>query len=212
MFTMTRALSSGSGGRDAEYAAPRSPSGTLPSAGSAGSGQYARAGAGAPESGRSEPKTFDAQAPNTRSLARIVLSPGSEMLEATHAFITSYVAGRLNAQVAQRVSLAVYELTANALAYSTMGEDIAVEILESDRQIAIRVSNQTILARIAMLNEHVLKVRANPEQALTEEMRRSVAGGPRPMLGLARVLHEAGMTLDVSIEGRRVTLTAFCRR
>ncbi|HEY3499050.1 MAG TPA: hypothetical protein VGK73_30370 [Polyangiaceae bacterium] len=134
------------------------------------------------------------------------------MLEATHAFATTYVASRLNSQVAQRVSLAAYELIANALAFSTMSEDIGVEILESERQIAVRVSNQTIAARISMLNEHVLKVRANPEQALTDEMRRAVAGGPRPMLGLARVVHEAGMSLDVSVEGRRVTLTAFCRR
>jgi hypothetical protein len=55
-------------------------------------------------------------------------------------------------------------------------------------------------------------VKANSEQTLTDEMRRSVMGGPRPMLGLARVAHEAGMGLDIGIEGRRVTVTAFCRR
>jgi hypothetical protein len=141
-----------------------------------------------------------------------MLSPGSEMLEATHAFATSYLTNRLQPQVAQRVSVAAYELIANALAYSTMSEDITFEVFESERQLAIRVSNQTISARISMLTEHAAKVRQNPEQAMTDEMRRSVSGGPRPMLGLARVVHEAGLSLEVSVDARRVTVTASGRR
>ena len=200
------------GAESAPKAPSRTVSGSLASVSSGSSGQFPRSGATTtPDSSRLE-RAFDASAPSVRSLARIVLSPGSELLEATHAFVTSYIASRLNPQIAQRVSLAAYELTDNALSYSTMGEDIGVEIFEGDRQIAVRVSNQTIAARISMLNEHVAKVMGNPEQALTDEMRRSVMGGPRPMLGLARVAHEASMTLNVGTEGRRVTVTAFCRR
>jgi hypothetical protein len=184
----------------------RTPSGTLPL------GTAAARTATGPESGRLERPVFDSHAAGVRSLARIALSPGSELLEATHAFATSYVASRLHPQVAQRVSLASYELVANALAYGTMSEDILFELFETEHQVAIRVSNQTISARISMLTEHVAKVRANPEQALTEEMRRSVTGGPRPMLGLARVVHEAGLALEVSVDARRVTVTASGRR
>jgi hypothetical protein len=197
-----------SGGKASARAYAVAPSGGS----SSGSGQYPRSSANAAPDSRSEARSFDERAPGVRTLARIVLSPGSEMLEATHAFATSYVASRLHPQVAQRVSLAAYELIANALSYSTMSEDIGIEILESDRLVAIRVSNQTIAARISMLSEHIAKLRANPEQTLTDEMRRSVAGGPRPMLGLARIVHEVGMHLDVSIEDRRVTLTSSCKR
>lgn len=41
---------------------------------------------------------------------------------------------------------------------------------------------------------------------IANEMRRFAGGGPRPMLGLARIRHEAGMTLDVDIVGERVTV------
>jgi hypothetical protein len=78
---------------------------------------------------------------------------------------------------------------------------------------AVRVANETIGPRIAMLNDHVAKIRNNAEATLVEEMRRSVAGGPvRPMLGLARVVHEVSMQLDVIVEERRVTMTASCRK
>jgi hypothetical protein len=44
-------------------------------------------------------------------------------------------------------------------------------------------------------------------------MRRSVAGGPvRPMLGLARVMHEVSMELDFVVQERRVTMTASCQK
>jgi hypothetical protein len=46
-----------------------------------------------------------------------------------------------------------------------------------------------------------------------EELRRSVTGGiPRPMLGLARVTHEVGLTLDLQVQERRISVTAQCRR
>jgi hypothetical protein len=186
---------------------------TRAAGGTSSSGQFARTGnPNLPDPARVEPRAFDPQAAGVRLLARISLSPGSEMLETTHAFATTFTGSRLNPQVTQRVSVAAYELLANAFSYSTMGEDISFELFEDDRQIAIRVSNQTIAARISMLSDHIAKVKASPEQTLTEEMRRSVSGGPRPMLGLARVVHEAGLSLDLATDARRVTVTASCRR
>jgi hypothetical protein len=159
----------------------------------------------------SEP--FDSGSNSCRCLVRVFCSPGSDSLEGTHQFLSGYTKSRFRMQIAQRISVAAYELLANALNYSSMAEEVVVELMELPDFAAIRVMNETIAPRISMLNEHVAKIRLNAEATLVEEMRRSVAGGPvRPMLGLARVVHEAGMQLDVAVEGRRVTLTASCRK
>jgi len=88
-----------------------------------------------------------------------------------------------------------------------------IELIESENLVGVRVTNDAISARISMLTEHLLKLKNNAEQTYLEELRRSVTGGiPRPMLGLARVAHEVGLTLDVQVEERRVSVTAQCRR
>ena len=156
---------------------------------------------------------FDSESPSCRCLVRVFCSPGSDSLEGTHQFLSGYTKTRFRMQIAQRLSVAVYELLANALNYSSMAEEVMVELMELPDSAAIRVMNETIAPRISMLSEHVGKIRVNAEATLVEEMRRSVAGGPvRPMLGLARVVHEASLQLDVAVEGRRVTLTASCRK
>jgi hypothetical protein len=159
------------------------------------------------------PEPFDSESARCRCLVRVLCSPGSDSLEGTHEFFSGYTKSRFRTQIAQRLSVAAYELLANALNYSSMAEEVAVELMELPESAAIRVMNETIAPRISMLNEHVAKIRANAEATLVDEMRRSVAGGPvRPMLGLARVVHEASMQLDVAVQGRRVTLTASCRK
>ena len=159
------------------------------------------------------PEPFDSKSTKCRCLVRVLCSPGSDSLEGTHQFLSGYTKGRFRTQIAQRLSVATYELLSNALNYSSMAEEVAVELMELPDVAAIRVSNETITPRISMLNEHVAKIRLNAEATLIEEMRRSVAGGPvRPMLGLARVVHEASMQLDLFVQGRRVTLTASCRK
>jgi hypothetical protein len=109
------------------------------------------------------------------------------------------------------MSVAVYELTANALSYGSMNQDILVELWLRPDSVALRTSNQTIAARVSMLNDHLAKLRTQGEGALEEQMRRSAAGGPRPMLGLSRIVHEVGLRLDVDVEGTRVTITASSR-
>ena len=109
--------------------------------------------------------------------------------------------------------MAGYELLSNALNYSSMAEEVTIELMDLPDFAAIRVANETIGPRISMLTEHVAKIRANAEATLVDEMRRSVAGGPvRPMLGLARVVHEVSMQLDVAVQERHVTMTASCRK
>jgi hypothetical protein len=159
------------------------------------------------------PEPFDGSSPRCTCLVRVLCSPGSDSLDATHQFLTSYAKGRFRAQIGQRLSVAAYELLSNALNYSSMSEEIAIEVMELPEIAAVRVANATILPRISMLNEHMNKIRAYADGMLAEEMRRTISGGPvRPMLGLARVVNEVTMQLDALIEGQRVTMTASCRK
>lgn len=146
-------------------------------------------------------------------MLRVICTAGSGALEYTHAFITAYTADHLRGAVAQRLSVGAYELLSNALNFGSVSSDIVVELIESDNMVGVRVANDAITARISMLNEHLLKLKTNAEQTFLEELRRSVTGGiPRPMLGLARVTHEAGLMLDLQVQERRVSVTAQCRR
>jgi len=155
----------------------------------------------------------DGGALSGRTLLRVICTAGSGALEYTHAFITAYTADLLRGAVAQRLSVGAYELLSNALNFGSVSSDIVVELIESDNMVGVRVANDAITARISMLNEHLLKLKTNAEQTFLEELRRSVTGGiPRPMLGLARVTHEAGLMLDLQVQERRVSVTAQCRR
>ncbi|HXK20916.1 MAG TPA: hypothetical protein VNG33_24060 [Polyangiaceae bacterium] len=159
------------------------------------------------------PDPFDSTSSRCRCLVRVLCSPGSDSLEATYGFFSGYAKSRFRPQVAQRLSVAAYELLSNGLNYSSMADEITVELLDLPEVSAVRVVNETIGPRISMLTEHIGKLRHSAEATLLDEMRRSVAGGPvRPMLGLARVVHEASMQLDFVVTDRRVTLTASCRK
>lgn len=148
-----------------------------------------------------------------RTLLRVVCTAGSGALEYTHAFVTAYTADHLRGAVAQRLSVGAYELLANALNFGSVSSDIVIELIESDAMVGVRVTNDAIAARVSMLSEHLLKLETNAEQTFLEELRRSVTGGiPRPMLGLARVTHEVGLTLDLQVQERKVAVTAQCRR
>jgi len=148
-----------------------------------------------------------------RTLVRVICTAGSGALEYTHAFVTAYAADHLRAAVAQRLSVGAYELLSNALNFGSVSSDIVIELIESDNMVGVRVENDAIAARISMLTEHLLKLKTNAEQTFMEELRRSVTGGiPRPMLGLARVAHEVGLTLDLQVQERRIAVTAQCRR
>jgi hypothetical protein len=155
----------------------------------------------------------DGGALSGRSLIRVLCTAGSGALEYTHAFVTAYAADHFRGGVAQRLSVGAYELLSNALNFGSVSSDIVLEVLESESIVGVRVSNEAIQARISMLTEHLLKLRTNAEQTFLEELRRSVTGGiPRPMLGLARVTHEVGLTLELQVQDRRVSVTAQCRR
>jgi hypothetical protein len=145
-------------------------------------------------------------------LVRLMFTPGSSPLEATHSFLSAYTAERLAPGIGQRVCLAAYELLSNATNYATLGSDVVLEVVECLGRVAVRASNKTIPARVTMLKQQLEKIQLNPEETFTSELRRSMTGGvSRPMLGLARIAHEVGLELDLEIAGDRVVVSAVGR-
>src|SRR5258708_6666384 len=99
-----------------------------------------------------------------RSLVRVLCNAGSGALECTHAFIAAYSADHCRGAAAQRLSVGAYELLSNALNFGSVSSDIVLELIESENIVGVRVSNEAIQARISMLTEHLVKLRANAEQ------------------------------------------------
>jgi hypothetical protein len=142
-----------------------------------------------------------------------MFSPGSSTLESTQSFLAAYTADRLPSAVAQRVSLAAYELLSNAMNYASLSSDVVLEIVHHGERTIVRTANDAIAARIAMLREQVDKIDADSEGAFVQELKRSMKGShTRAMLGLARVAFEVGMKLDLEIVGQRVRVNAELRR
>lgn len=204
----TRPAQPPAGGNDP---APRTKTGPI-GGGSGGNDPAPRTKTG-PIGGGSGGNSRDGGALVGRSLVRLYCNAGSGALEYTHAFINAYATDHFRGAVAQRLSVGAYELLSNALNFGSVSSDILLELIEAENIVGVRVSNEAIQARISMLSEHLLKLHTNAEQTFMDELRRSVTGGiPRPMLGLARVAHEAGLTLTLNVQDRRVTVTAQCRR
>jgi hypothetical protein len=160
-----------------------------------------------------EQRTLSGTAPVEQVLVRLMFAPGSSTLESTHSFLAAYTADRLPAAVAQRVSLAAYELLSNAMNYASLSSDVVLEIVQYPDRTMVRTANDAIAARIAMLREQVDKIRSDSEGAFVQELKRSLKGGHmRAMLGLARVAFEVGLTLDFEVSGQRVRVSAELRR
>jgi hypothetical protein len=127
----------------------------------------------------------------------------------THAFVVSYLRQRYLPTIADPLGIASYELLDNALNYGSVTENVRLEVIENSSVVGIRVTNASIPARVDMLISHIERMRTSDEPVFVEEMRRTLSGGfARPMLGLARITHEAGLDLQLYAEDRRVTLVA----
>jgi hypothetical protein len=135
-------------------------------------------------------------------LLRIACEPGSNVLEVVQSFLASYTELYFRPAVAERVCVAAYELLANGLNYGSLNREVTFELLQRGSSVEVVVSNEAIPSRLRMLAAHIEKLRAGAEATYLEELKRSVTGsGSRAMLGLARVVHEAQMGLDVAVQG-----------
>lgn len=148
-------------------------------------------------------------APVEPAVVMITSRSHDDVLEYTHKFVTAYSRRRFRSGLVEPVSLATYELLGNALNYGSVLGEVAFQLIDSSRFVIVSVSNETVQVRIDMLCTHLERLNKDPESTFLDEMRRSVSGGiTRPMLGLARLVHEAKLLLDVYVNGGRVTVRA----
>jgi hypothetical protein len=111
--------------------------------------------------------------------------------------------------VVQPLSVASYELLSNAVNYGSAAGEIVFQFLEAPQSVGVRVSNDAVQVRIDMLRSHLERLARDPEGAFLDEMKRSMGGGAgRSMLGLARIVHECKLTLEVHIDGSRIAIAA----
>jgi hypothetical protein len=156
---------------------------------------------------RALPVIIRGEVPSEPTLVSIVTA--QDALEYTHVFVAAYCKHRFRATVAEALTVAAHELLENAINYGSVSNQVLFEIVERMGAAAVRVTNETIPARLEMLRQHVEKLAANPEAVMLEEMKRSMGSSRiRPMLGLARVVQEAGLGLELYIVGSRVTVLA----
>jgi hypothetical protein len=138
-----------------------------------------------------------------------IVTTSQDALEYTHAFVAAYCRQRFRAATAEGLAVAAHELLENALNYGSVSGNVLFEIVERLGSAAVRVSNDTIPARLEMLRTHIEKLAVNPEAVMLEEMKRSMGmSRTRPMLGLARVVQEAGLALELYVTNSRVTVLA----
>jgi anti-sigma regulatory factor (Ser/Thr protein kinase) len=170
--------------------------------------QKAADGRPAPSRGTPSPILVRGEPPTEPILVSVVTT-SQDALEYTHAFVAAYCRQRFRASVGEALTTAAHELLENAINYGSVSGQVLFEIVERTGSAAVRVTNETIPARLDMLRTHVEKLTANPEAVMMEEMKRSMGmSRTRPMLGLARVVQEAGLGLELYILGARVTVLA----
>ncbi len=129
-------------------------------------------------------------------------------------FISAYTRGRFPNSLAERVTLASTELLDNAIRYGSLARDFTYRLAIEGAGVAVSVQNTTVRARIDMLSAQLRRLETAPEQVYASELERSMTGngGRRSMLGLARVRHEAEMTIELDVEVNEVTVRAVCKR
>jgi hypothetical protein len=145
-------------------------------------------------------------------ILRIVCEAGSSILEATHQYVTVLAKARFRPTIAEKISLACWELFSNALSYGSVSRPVVLELCALKNTVELRVSNDAIAARCQLLEQRIQQLKVDAKGTYLEEMRRSVTGGvPRATLGLARVAHEVKMDLHASVvNSGRVTVVASC--
>jgi hypothetical protein len=154
-------------------------------------------------------KIVRADPPPEPAVVSVSAQPHNELVEYAHPFVTAYAKYRYRAGVVESLSVATYELLGNAVNYSAVFSPVELQIVETPSSVAVAVSNDTVQVRLDILCAHLERVNKDPEATFLEEMKRSMSGDSgRPMLGLARIVHEAKLSLDVYVSGKRVTLFA----
>ena len=133
------------------------------------------------------------------------------LLEPTYAYLSAYCFACLAPQTAQRLNVAIYELYANALRYGSGRGDVRIELRRADGGINLCIANFAEPSHIERLKQQITRVQEDPAAAFSGEMNRfDGASQPPPMLGIVRVAHEVGLSLDLRCDDQRVEIYTHC--
>lgn len=146
-------------------------------------------------------------------LLQISLETSPQLLQQVTDFIGGYTKYRYQSRIAEKLTLASYELIENGVSYGSISGDVVYALYESDDDVVISVENDSSTGRLTSLRAQLERIRLDPEKAFLDELARSVTGsGIRANLGLARICHEGQMDLEFNVEGTRVSMCARCPR
>lgn len=135
----------------------------------------------------------------------------ASLLDPTYAYLSSYCFAQFSPRVAERVNVAIYELYSNALRYGSSEGEVRLELRRDGESARLRVTNFAQPTNVARLLRQVALVRENAEAAFNGEMERFGGNSqPPPMLGIVRVAHESGLSIELSVEGQRVDVSTRC--
>ena len=161
---------------------------------------------------RSSPSQAPLAAPGEPSPLLSIGSPAEPaLLEPTYAFVSAYTGVCLPPQVAHRLNVAVYELYSNALHYGSSAGEVRLELRSVEHGVRLTVINHAEPHQLARVRAQIVRIQADPDAAFSGEMNRfASASQPPPMIGLVRVAHECGLTLELEILGDRVEVSTLC--
>ena len=135
----------------------------------------------------------------------------ASLLDPAYAYLSSYCFALFPPRVAERLNVAIYELYSNALRHGAKEGEVRLELRRDGDSASLRVTNFAQPSNVSRLARQVALVRENAEAAFNGEMERF--GGesqPPPMLGIVRVAHESGLTIELTVDGARVDVSTRC--
>ncbi|HRI63902.1 MAG TPA: ATP-binding protein [Polyangium sp.] len=173
-------------------------------------------GSGTPEEIRALQMMMQAIPPavpvsNEQVLLSMRLVPSLQVVDTFRSFVVVYMTRRFSRQLGDKLGTACHELLENAVNHGTSGLDVHVEVrTNSSGGVEILVANECVEERANALHERVQQlVGTNTAELYRSALRGSP--GTKSMLGLVRVRHEAGMTLEAASEGAQVVVVARMR-
>jgi hypothetical protein len=143
----------------------------------------------------------------------LVFRPSVQLISLVRRFVEDFYHGVLDDRVAaSRLALATHELLENAAKYSTDGSaSLYVEVDTKGGGVLVRTTNRANALQIERLTAAFAEIKAASDAAAlyAQTIRRTAllevgSGG----LGLARILAEGDMVMELSVEDDRVQIGA----
>ena len=135
-------------------------------------------------------------------------------LEDMQDFASRYCKRRFPGDVGDRARVVSHELLENAVRFATVGSDLEFEIRDLLTGFEVRVSNDAVDSRMAILRKRIAETRdGDADEAYRRALRKLLVDASDPKLvnigiGLLRARYEANVDFSVAATGRRVTVTA----